>query len=148
MKKSTLYTGFVYIFVGIVSLLLALTTEFKIEAFLWGVAGAGIMPGILIIGKYFYWVQPERRAEYESRLKNETINLKDERKVMLRDKSGRWAYIAMMILQVALMFIFSILSLLGYFYPFSKFACIGLGILLILQYIFGIVAYNRLSKIL
>lgn len=148
MKKSTLYTGFVYCLVGVASLVIALTTEFRLEALLWGIAGAGIGPGVLIIGRYFYWLRPEHQAEYENRIQKENIDLKDERKIMLRDKSGRLAYIATMILQLALAFTFSILSILGYFAPFSKYACIGLGALLILQYIFGIVAYNRLSKTL
>lgn len=148
MKKSTLYTGFVYCFVGITSMVIALMTEFRLEALLWGITGAGIVPGIIIIGKYFYWLKPEHQAEYENRRQMETIDLKDERKIMLRDKSGRLAYIATMILQLALAFTFSILSILGYFAPFSRYACIGLGGLLILQYVFGIIAYNRLSKTL
>lgn len=148
MKKSTLYTGFAYCFVGISSMIIALTTEFRLEALLWGIAGAGIGPGVLIIGRYFYWLRPEHQAEYANRIQKENIDLKDERKIMLRDKSGRLAYIATMILQLALAFAFSILSILGYFAPFSRYACIGLGGLLILQYIFGIIAYNRLSKTL
>lgn len=146
MKKSTLYTGFVYFFVGIISLVVALTTAYPLEPLLWGITGAGIAPGVLLIAKYFYWTNPEHRAEYEARLKNEAIQLNDERKIMLRDKSGRLAYIAMMLLQLVLTFVFSILSILEYFYPFSKYACIGLSILLIIQYVFGIVAYRRLSK--
>lgn len=146
MKKSMLYTGFVYFFVGIISLVIALTTAYPLEALLWGITGAGIATGIRLLGKYYYWTKPEHKAEYDARLQNEAIQLKDERKVMLRDKSGRLAYIAMMLLQLILTFIFSILSMLDYFYPFSRYACIGLSILLIIQYVFGIVAYRRLSK--
>lgn len=146
MKKSMLYTGFVYFFVGVISLIVALTTEYRLEALLWGITGAGIATGIRLIGKYYYWTKPEHKAEYDARLQNEAIQLKDERKVMLRDKSGRLAYIAVMLLQLILTFIFSILSMLDYFYPFSRYACIGLSILLIIHYVFGIVAYRRLSK--
>ncbi|MBU5361935.1 hypothetical protein KQI58_12720 [Enterococcus raffinosus] len=146
MKKSMLYTGFVYFFVGIISLVIALTTAYPLEALLWGITGAGIATGIRLLGKYYYWTKPEHKAEYDARLQNEAIQLKDERKVMLRDKSGRLAYIAMMLLQLILTFIFSILSMLEYFYPFSRYACIGMSILLIIQYVFGIVAYRRLSK--
>lgn len=148
MKKSMLYTGFVYFFVGIISLVIALTTAYPLEPLLWGVTGAGIATGIRLLGKYYYWTKPEHKAEYDARLQNEAIQLKDERKIMLRDKSGRLAYIAMMLLQLILTFIFSILSMLEYFYPFSRYACIGMSILLIIQYIFGIVAYRRLSKTL
>lgn len=148
MKKSMLYTGFVYFFVGIISLVIALTTAYPLEPLLWGITGAGIATGIRLLGKYYYWTKPEHKAEYDARLQNEAIQLKDERKVMLRDKSGRLAYIAMMLLQLILTFIFSILSMLDYFYPFSRYACIGLSILLIIQYVFGVVAYRRLSKTL
>ena len=123
-----------------------LNDRISTRAFTVGITGAGIAPGVLLIAKYFYWTNPARRVDYEARLKNEAIQLNDERKIMLRDKSGRLAYIAMMLLQLVLTFVFSILSILEYFYPFSKYACIGLSILLIIQYVFGIVAYRRLSK--
>ena len=101
-----------------------------------------------MIGKYFYCSSSKHQAEYERRLKKEAIDLTDERKIMLRDRSGRIAYTAMLLLQLVLVFLFSILSILDYFSPFSKYACIGLGLLLIIQYLFGSVAYNRLSKTL
>ncbi|WP_249355005.1 hypothetical protein [Enterococcus hulanensis] len=148
MKKSTLYTGLVYVLAGIVCLVIALTTEFRLESLLWGLAGAGIFSGVIVLGKYFYWMSPEHKNQYQDRLKDESVNLNDERKIMLRDKSGRLAYIAMLILQLALMIVFSIMSMLGYMSPFSKYACVGLSLLLVIHYIFGIVAYNRLSKTL
>ncbi|MGO3602215.1 MAG: hypothetical protein ACTIOK_02300 [Enterococcus malodoratus] len=146
MKKSTLYTGLVYVLIGVISLLIAITTEFRLEGLLWGIAGAGICPGFVMIRNYFYWTKPEHKNDYDNRLKNEEIDLKDERKIMLRDKSGRMAYIAMLGLQCGLMLCFSILSILGYFNPFSKYACVGLGLLVIIQYILGVVVYRRLSK--
>lgn len=148
MKKTMLYTGILYMLFGFVCLTIALTTTFKLESLLWGFAGTGICPGAIMIGKYFYCSSSKHQAEYERRLKKEAIDLTDERKIMLRDRSGRIAYSAMLLLQLVLVFLFSILSILDYFSPFSKYACIGLGLLLIIQYLFGIAAYNRLSKTL
>ena len=72
----------------------------------------------------------------------------DERKIMLRDKSGCITYRIMIVIYCVLIMTFSILTVFGYFMPFSKYAVIGLSILLIIQYICGIVIFNRLNKIL
>ena len=42
--------------------------------------------------------------------------------------------------------LFTILSVFEYFMPFSRYAVIGLSILLVFQYILGIVIFNRLDK--
>lgn len=55
MKKSNLITGILYVLFGVVCLIVALLIETKLEGILWGFAGAGIFPGIMMICKYFYW---------------------------------------------------------------------------------------------
>lgn len=49
MKKSNLITGILYVLFGVVCLIVALLIETKLEGILWGFAGAGIFPGIMMI---------------------------------------------------------------------------------------------------
>ena len=80
MKKSNLIAGVAYVLVGVVCLIVALLTETKLEGILWGFAGAGVLPGIMMIGKYFYWSSPKNKERYEVSLENERIEMHDELK--------------------------------------------------------------------
>ena len=51
MKKSNLITGILYVLFGVVCLIVALLIETKLEGILWGFAGAGIFPGIMMIAE-------------------------------------------------------------------------------------------------
>ena len=106
MKKSMLYTGIAYVLAGIACFALAILFEWKIESLLWGLGGAGTGPGVMMLWKYFHWTNPKNREEYEKRLQKERIELRDERKIMLRDKSGRITYIFMLLLYCLLIMAF------------------------------------------
>lgn len=92
MKKSTLVTGIVYILLGVGCLILGTSIDNGINGLLFGYAGAGLGTGCVLLYKYFYWSSPKHRKEYEDKLENEQIELRDELKEKLRDKSGRFAY--------------------------------------------------------
>ena len=53
MKKSNLVCGIVYTLAGVMFLIAALLTDTKLDSILFGLAGAGIAPGLLMIYKYF-----------------------------------------------------------------------------------------------
>ena len=146
MKKSMLYTGIAYVFVGLCCLTAAILTETWLEAMLWGLAGGAVSPGLVMIWKYVHWTRPENREEYARRLEEEQIEMRDERKVMLRDKSGRIAYLIMIGVYCVLMLVFSVCSMGGWFMPFSRYAVIGLGILLVFQWACGLAAFSWASK--
>lgn len=146
MKKSTLITGICYLAVGILCLILAIAFEWKIEGLLWGLAGGGIVPGVRMIWQYFHWTNPAHRAAYEKRLQAERIAMRDERNQMLRDRSGRIAHMIMIGVYCLSMLAFSFCSAMGWLMPFAKYAVIGLGILLVVQYACGAVAYQYLLK--
>lgn len=112
MKKSNLVAGIGYVLVGTVLLVIALLTETKLEGLIWGFTGATILPGISMILRYFYWSQPQNRDRYEERLENERIELHDELKNKVRDRSGRLAYLAGLLVICASMVVFSILGTL------------------------------------
>lgn len=146
MKKSMLYTGIMYTLAGVICIALALLFEWSIEGLLWGLGGAGICPGLVMLWKYFHWTKPENREAYEKRLQMERIELGDERKIMLRDKSGRIAYLFMMLLYCLLMPALTVCASLGWFMPFARYAVMGLGCLLAVQYLSGIAVFRYLSK--
>ncbi len=146
MKKSMLYTGIAYAAFGIACFMLAILSEWKTESLLWGFGGAGTGSGMMMLWKYFHWTNPKNREEYEKRLQKECIELRDERKIMLRDKSGRITYIFMLLLYCLLIMAFGVCASLGWFMPFARYAISGLGVLLIIQYLFGIAAFRYLSK--
>lgn len=146
MKKSDIYVGIGYTLFGIACISIALLTEFKLEGILWGLGGAGIGPGVVMILRFIHWSKPELQTEYAKRLKQEQIEMSDERKIMLRDKSGCITYRIMLGFFCLLILIFSVISTLGYLMPFSKYIVFGLVIMLVFQYICGIIVFNYLSK--
>lgn len=146
MKKSMLYTGIGYTAAGLACLAAALAAELRIEPLLWGLFGAGVGAGVKMIWQYFHWSSPERQAEYAARMKQESIELRDERKVMLRHRSGWLAYILMLALYCLLMLAFSVFSMLGYFEPVARFAVLGLAVLLAVQILLGQLAYRHYEK--
>jgi len=79
MKRSHLLTGILYLISGIISLVIVLITETKLDGLLWGLAGAGILPGSLMIGKYFYWSSPKRKEHYAEKLEQEQIDYSAEK---------------------------------------------------------------------
>lgn len=145
MKKNMLYLGIVYFICGILLVLLATFTEFSFEAFIWGLSGAALGPGICMIFQYMYWSKPERAVDYEEKIKNQSIEMNDERRVMLRDKAGRITNQIMSYVLVILIFIVSILSVFSVM-VISKWVLVVLGLLILFQFICSVVVYNKLDK--
>jgi len=145
MNKGSLYGGLAYLFIGSVCLVIALNSESGIRSLLFGFAGAGIGAGVAILWKYYYWTRPENKIKYQEKVENENIELHDERKTMLRDKSGRYAYIIGFIVTALSIVIFSILGSLNIIQN-SKLIILYLVGYSIFQYIIGVLIYNHLNK--
>ena len=145
MKKSNLIAGVAYVLVGVACLIVALLTETKLEGILWGFAGAGVLPGIMMIGKYFYWSSPKNKERYEERLENGRIEMHDELKTKVRDKAGRYTYILGLFVISISIFAFSILSALGIMEN-ARMLLLCLSGYLLFQVIAGIVIFNQLMK--
>ncbi|HEK4728753.1 TPA: hypothetical protein SOL09_000965 [Clostridioides difficile] len=145
MKKNMLYLGIVYFICGILLVLLATFTEFSFEAFIWGLSGAALGPGICMILQYMYWSKPERAVDYEEKIKNQRIEMNDERRIMLHDKAGRITNQIMSYVLVILIFIVSILSVFSVM-VISKWVLVVLGLLILFQFICSVVVYNKLDK--
>ncbi len=144
MRKSNLWFGLGYLSAGILFLILYFLVEGRMQAFFGIFAGPGLASGAICLWHYFYWAKPKNRARYEQKLEQEAISLHDERKVMLRDKAGRYAYIAGLAVVFALLMIF-------YFLDFfrvleGRSIVFGLFAYLVFQYVIGIVIFQWLSK--
>ena len=144
MKKSYLYSGLVMTAAGVCFLLLAALTEYALEPLLWGLCGGSLGGGLGSIFKYIDWSHPEHREEYAQRLERERISMGDERKIMLRDKSGAVTYRLSLLICAFGAFAFSIAAILGV--SWARSVTMTLGILLITQYVLGLLVYRRLEK--
>ena len=101
MKKSNLWTGIAFVAAAILCVLIALLFDTPLDSILCGFAGGLGAPGLVQIYKYFKWSRPENAAEYQERMEMKQIELRDERKEMLRNKAGRYAYIFNLLLTCA-----------------------------------------------
>ena len=145
MKKGNLYIGLLYLFIGIVCFVIALNFESRLENLLFGFTGAGICSGAVILWKYYYWTRPENKDKYQEKIENENIELHDERKTILRDKSGRYAYIIGLIVISVSIVIFSIIGSLNIIEN-TKLLITYLAGFLVFQFIIGILIYSHLNK--
>ncbi len=140
MKKDMLYSGLGFVALGIVFLILYIITDGEgITSNFAGFAGGFAGPGVLMIYKYFHWSKPENKAAYEEKLKNEKINAKDERKVMLRRISGHVMYTITIIMLALSVFV---LSLIGV----DKWVLLLIAVLLILEITGGQIIYRYYDK--
>ncbi len=145
MKKSNLITGVLYVLFGAACLIAARLMETRLAGVLWGFAGAGIGPGMMMICKYFYWSSPKNQARYEARLENERIERHDELKIKIRDKAGRYAYSLGLLVICLSILVFGILGALELI-DGSRMIVAYLGGYLLFQVIAGIVIFNRILK--
>lgn len=145
MKKSNFITGLVFLLVGITCLFVVLLFKTKLNSILSGFATTGIVFGAVMLWKYYYWTRPENKDKYKEKTQNENIELKDERKEMLRDKSGRYAYILGLIILSISVVVFSILGSLEII-DNSNLIVMYLSGLSVFQYIIGIIIYRHLSR--
>ncbi|MEI3102368.1 MAG: hypothetical protein V8T45_11805 [Oscillospiraceae bacterium] len=144
MKKTQLISGIIYTLLGLALLLTAIFTNTEI-GMLYGLGGALTGPGLVMMGKYFYWSRPQNRQRYEERLDNERIEMNDELKQKLRDRSGRYAYVLGMVTVSLSIFVIGILEDLGLIGD-SRPMILYLAAYLIFQVIAGIAIFNRLLK--
>lgn len=145
MKKNNLYGGLIYLLIGLACLVIALNFESKLESLLSGFAGAGICSGTVILWKYYYWTRPGNKGRYKEKLENENIELHDERKIILRDKSGRYSYIVGLIVTSLSIVVFSVIDSFDIVQN-TKLIIIYLAGFLVFQYIIGILIFSRLNK--
>lgn len=145
MKKGNLLEGILFVLGGIILLCAALLTDTVLDSLLIGFSAGAISSGIVMTYKYFYWSTPKNKERYQEKIANEKIELHDELKTKLRDKSGRYAYaIGLMTVSISIV-IFSILGKLEIIDD-SRLIVLYLGGYLVFQIVIGIVIFNQLLK--
>ncbi len=145
MKKNNLLEGIAFILGGFIILCIALLTASKIDSILIGLGAGGISSGIVMTCKYFYWNTPKNKKRYQKKIENEKVELHDELKIKLRDKSGRYAYIIGILTITFSVLVFSILGELEIIEN-SRLIVLYLSGYLIFQIVIGIVIFNQLLK--
>lgn len=145
MKKGNLLEGILFVLTGIILLGVALLTDSVLDSLLIGFAAGAICSGTVMTCKYFYWNTSKNKERYQEKIENEKIELHDELKSQLRDKSGRYAYaIGLMTVSISII-IFSILGKLEVI-DNSCLIVLYLGGYLIFQIVIGIVIFKQLLK--
>ncbi|WP_312941869.1 hypothetical protein [Oscillibacter sp.] len=145
MRKSHLLSGLLFVLGGVACIIVALMLDTKLNNLLFGLSGALIVPGILESFKYFYWTAPKNKKKYAERLENESIELQDERKEKLRDKSGRYAYLLGLVIISISIIVFSILGQLEVIKN-THLIVIYLGGYFAFQYVAGILIFKHLDN--
>lgn len=145
MKKGNLIEGLLFVFGGVILLCIALLTGSVWDSLLIGLAVGAICSGIVMICKYIYWNTEKNKERYQQKIANENIELHDELKSMLRDKSGRYSYTVGLITVSASIVIFSILEELKIVNN-SRMIVLYLSGYLIFQIIIGILIFKHLLK--
>ena len=145
MMKSDLMVGLLYIAAGVAALLAALGAGDRLDGILFGLAGAGIGPGAVMVWRYAYWSAPKNRERYQERLENERIERNDELKEKLRDRAGRYAYLLGLVVVSVSMLAAGVLSALGILGDCRGFV-LYLGAFLVVQIAAGMVFFQRLLK--
>lgn len=145
MKKSDLWTGIAMIAVGLACLAAAFLNTLLSSLFA-GLFGAFTFPGMMQVYKYLKWSSPKHHDEYQERLEQERIDLRDERKEMLRNKSGRISYVFGLLLGAVSMTAFSLLGKLGVVEEAASrlLICFLAGYLLV-QLLAGVLVYKLLE---
>ena len=145
MNKSRLVIGILVTLGGLIFLAAALTSGMAVNPYFYGFAGGFIGSGVVMIGNYTYWTLPTNKEKLAERREEYEINLHDERKERLRDKSGRYAYIlGIMVISISivLLTVFAELQIL----VISSFVIWYLGAYLLLQGVAGVVIFRYLNR--
>ncbi len=146
MKKSTLYLALGYLAAAAACLALTLLTDTSIEPLLCGMVGGFGVAGLRLLRRYLYWSRPENAAAYEKRQRETQISLHDERKIMLREKSGSLMYRATYWAEALAVIALSLLTALGVGRPAARVAAIALALAMVVQTVAGRLVYRALEK--
>lgn len=145
MKRSNFWCGLVYTLLGLVILLTGLLWDSRLSSLLVGFGAGMLSSGVMQLVRYRKWTRPENAEAYQAKLEEEQINLRDERKAMLRDRSGRYAWLLGMGLCALSIMVFGVLGALEVVEN-ARMVILFLAAYLIVQYGAGVYFYRRLER--
>lgn len=145
MKKSNLWCGLAYALLGLAILLAGLVWETRLSSLMVGFGAGMLGSGAMQLVRYRKWTRPENAEAYRAKLEEEQIDLRDERKAMLRDRSGRYAWLLGMGLCALSIMVFGVLGALE-IVENARLIILFLAAYLLVQYGAGVYFYRRLEK--
>lgn len=145
MKRSNFWSGLVYALLGLAFLLAGLVWETRLSSLSVGFGAGMLSSGVVQLIRYRKWTRPENQEAYRERLEAEQIDLRDERKTMLRDRSGRYAWLLGMVLCALSIVVLGVLGALE-IVENARLIILFLAAYLIVQYGAGMYFYRRLEK--
>ncbi len=145
MKKSNFWCGLTYALLGLTFLLAGLLWETRLSSLSVGFGAGMLGSGVTQLARYRKWTRPENAETYRERLEEEQIELRDERKAMLRDRSGRYAWLLGMLLCALSILVFGVLGALE-IVENSRMMILFLGAYFIVLFGGGVLFYRRLYK--
>lgn len=145
MKKSNFWSGLVFVFLGLAFLLAGLVWETRLSSLCVGFGAGMLSSGAMQLVRYRKWTRPENAEAYREKLEAEQIELRDERKAMLRDRSGRYAWLLGMVLCALSIVVFGVLGALEVVEN-ARLLILFLAAYLIVQYGAGVYFYRRLER--
>ena len=146
LKRSYLWPALGMIALSLIFLAIGiLGLETPVGSLFCGFFGAFFGPSLMQICKYIKWAKLETADSYERHLEAEQIELRDERKAMLRERSGHRAYVLGMVLCALSIVAFGILGALEVVEN-ARLIILFLAAYLLVQYGAGVFFYRRLEK--
>lgn len=146
MKKSNLWIGLTDVILGLVAFAAAIFwVEGTLGSLLCGMGGGLLGGGGRLVWNYWKWTRPQNVEHYREKLEQEEINLRDERKALLRCKAGQYAYqlgFAVCCLAAFLVALLGALGVMEHYLPLLYF----LAAYLVFQYVAGLWIYRRLER--
>ncbi len=139
MKKSDIIWCVAMLLCGIIILIVGGLKEFANPSTIFGIGFGLTFGGASALVRPFYWWRSKGEDQYEERLRQARVNRNDERKIMLREKSGQISYIIMTYVLLAVTIVFS-------FAGATQWVVITLWCVILFQYICGAVVYRWLDK--
>lgn len=140
MKTSDKIILGVYIVIGIVLLIIGVTVHIDYYSTLIFAMGFGLaLSSILQLVRFHYNTKPENIEAYREKIHQQQINLKDERKVQLRNRAGYLTWAITMIL----CFIASFIAAIFRAEPWMIGLFMGLGVA---EYLLATIVYKYLCS--
>ena len=146
MKKSNLWIGLTDVILGLVAFAAAIFwVEGTLGSLLCGMGGGLLGGGGRLVWNYWKWTRPQNVERYRENREQEEINLRDERKELLRCKAGQYAYqlgFAVCCLAAFLVALLGAVGVMEHYLPLLYF----LAAYLVFQYVAGLWIYRRLER--
>lgn len=145
MRKRDLNWGIGAALLGTAFIAAAVFTENPLESLIWGLGGGALAPGLIMIVRYFYWSAQKNESRFQELQEKRDIEMRDELNEKLRDKSGRIAYLAGLLILCLFELAFTLLGKMGLVPGYKIFISCLFG-LLVLQILIGMAAFHLLRK--